>query len=277
MLEMPADWRFGNPGALSFDAMNGFHTLVLKVTGQGSSWDILEVFKTRFTGSSSRSTNASWAGTDLFEAMNIARLNAPTFIDAFWAGLEDVATKYPSHGIPNLRTVNAILVTHSEPYEITPPRLILRQTFGSPTVNVPETTVDEKARALIEGSLERADRLLQAQHPRQAVQEILWLLETVATAFDGRESGSGTVEGKYFNVIVRELIKHGPNTMLGEVVKWISKLHGYLSSPSGGGVRHGTDLAAAVNIDQHEARLYCNLTKSYIDYLLAELSRMPKA
>jgi hypothetical protein len=102
-------------------------------------------------------------------------------------------------------------------------------------------------------------------------------LETVSTAFDGRETVVGTIEGKYFNSIVRELIRHGSGGMLAEVTRWISKLHGYLSSPSGGGVRHGTHLNATVHIELHEARLYCNLTKSYIDYLLSELARLPRS
>lgn len=142
-------------------------------------------------------------------------------------------------------------------------------------VNVPLASVDEKARALIEASLARASDLLNQQHPRQAVQEILWLLETISTAFDGRETPVGTIEGKYFNSIIREFIKQGSGSTRAQVAKWISSLHGYLSSPSGGGVRHGTDLNAVVNISIHEAMLYCNLTKSYIDYLLAELAGMP--
>lgn len=37
----------------------------------------------------------------------------------------------------------------------------------------------------IHASLDQADRLLLEQRPCQAVQEILWLLETVSTAFHG--------------------------------------------------------------------------------------------
>lgn len=39
-----------------------------------------------------------------------------------------------------------------------------------------------------------------------------------------------------------------------------------------GPVRHGTQLAADVSPTLKEAHLYCNLTRSYINYLLAELA-----
>lgn len=47
-------------------------------------------------------------------------------------------------------------------------------------------------------------------------------------------------------------------------------MHGFLSSPTGGGVRHGTQMAVDVSPTLKEAHLYCNLTRSYINYLLAE-------
>jgi hypothetical protein len=52
-------------------------------------------------------------------------------------------------------------------------------------------------------------------------------------------------------------------------------LHGFLSSPSGGGVRHGAHLSGKTELKLHEATLYCNLTRSYIGYLLAELAEHP--
>ena len=54
-------------------------------------------------------------------------------------------------------------------------------------------------------------------------------------------------------------------------------MHGYLSSPTGGGVRHGTDLGRGVYLDIPEARLFCNLTRSYISFLLAEYENLLRA
>ena len=37
-----------------------------------------------------------------------------------------------------------------------------------------------------------------------AVAETLWLLETVSTAFRGTVTRTGTIEGKYFNQIIKD-------------------------------------------------------------------------
>jgi hypothetical protein len=53
-------------------------------------------------------------------------------------------------------------------------------------------------------------------------------------------------------------------------------LHGYLSSPTGGRIRHGADLSGDVEIGRNEARLFCNLIRSYIDFLILEHNRLTK-
>ena len=51
-------------------------------------------------------------------------------------------------------------------------------------------------------------------------------------------------------------------------------LHGYLSSPTGGGVRHGVDLNEVRELGISEARLYCNLIRSYLTFLMDEHDRL---
>jgi hypothetical protein len=51
-------------------------------------------------------------------------------------------------------------------------------------------------------------------------------------------------------------------------------MHGYLSAPAGGGVRHGRDLKTGINMSSNEATLYCNLITSYIKFLLAEYDKL---
>ncbi len=106
------------------------------------------------------------------------------------------------------------------------------------------------------------------------MQEILWLLETVSTAFQGMNTTEGTVQGKYFNKIAEDLRRHHKGKILDQVLAWVTALHGYLSSPTGGAVRHGTNLKAAILIQPNEARLFCNLIRSYITYLMAEHARL---
>jgi hypothetical protein len=134
----------------------------------------------------------------------------------------------------------------------------------------------EKAKETLQISLNRSEELLDNGYSREAVQESLWLLETVATAFKDKEIGSGKVEGKYFNEIVKALRQRLPGTTLERVSVWITALHGYLSSPTGGGIRHGLDLTDGVPIAEPEARLFCNLIRSYISYLLTIYEKMER-
>jgi hypothetical protein len=99
----------------------------------------------------------------------------------------------------------------------------------------------------------------------------------VSTAFQGLNSGEGTIQGKYFNKIVADLQKHNRGTTLDQILAWIITLHGYLSSPTGGGIRHGTDLKAGIATQPDEARLFCNLIRSYITFLLTEHERLSKS
>lgn len=126
-------------------------------------------------------------------------------------------------------------------------------------------------------SFEQSEKLLAEGHPRQAVQEILWLMESVVTAFKGPSTGDATIEGKYFNKIVPELRAHKKGQTIDQVLNWLTTLHGYLSSPTGGGVRHGADLKSGISIDADEGRLYCNLIRSYVTFLMAEHERMSRS
>jgi hypothetical protein len=272
-LTMPTAWRYGSPGSMPAAAVNAFNSLVHTIAGQSeSSWSIFELFKAKFSGGYSRSSSESWAISDLDTGMMAAADNAPVFISAFWDGCAQVQTEHPEVGLPDADVVNQILYEHKVPYEVRPPALVARHPQTAIAVQAPEKSLGERAYALIHASLDQADRLLLEQRPRQAVQEILWLLETVSTAFHSQECGTGTIEGKYFNEIVRALRNNNRGSALAEALGWMTKMHGFLSSPGGGGVRHGTQLAAGVSPTLKEAHLYCNLTRSYINYLLAELA-----
>ncbi len=273
MLKMPAAWRFNSPGELPLTAVGAFNDLVHAVAAQGGSWRIIELFKARFSGGSSWSSSESWAVSDLHSSMHAAAGNAATFIAAFWNGCEDVAELDPDIGLPDSGVINQILLHHGSPFELRPPELILRNHAAGVVLAPPVPSMSEQARTRIEGSFHEADRLLTEGRPRQAVQEILWLLETVSTAFQGQESSSGVIEGKYFNKIISELRKEHKEKPFAEALGWIVKLHGFLSSPTGGGIRHGTKLNDGIDVTMDDAVLYCNLTKSYVHYLLAILDR----
>jgi hypothetical protein len=251
--------------------------LVRKVATQGDRQSALEHFKgffCRATGVTHVwSSNESWAETDVEHHAREAAHNAPLFIEAFYDACRAFAGSDPDVFAPDANMINGLLAKHKVGYEIKPPRLEMRETAASaPLIAVEERprTLAERAIEILQDSLSRSEELLSQGRGREAVQESLWLLETTATAFKGADNGYKTVEGKYFNQIARELRMARPGSTFARVLEWVAGLHGYLSSPTGGGVRHGLDLDAGVEIGPNEARLFCNLIRSYLSYLLVE-------
>lgn len=276
-LRFPGAWRFTPLGDGAFvnsvmppQAVGEFSTLIDRMPAPRGRWGMLEHFKHHF-GASSWSSSESWAQSDLMRVMDSAADNAPLFIEHFYDACEALREAADGWFVPDASHINAILTTYNVGYVIQSPDLLSRELNG-PTiaVQVSVPSVAERAKSVIEGSLSRSDQLLVEGRSREAVQEVIWLLETVATAFKGVDTQSGKVEGKYFNQIVRDLRSKRSGTTLERVLDWITAMHGYLSSPTGGGVRHGTDLDRGVDLDASEARLFCNLTRSYISFLLAE-------
>ena len=87
-------------------------------------------------------------------------------------------------------------------------------------------TPASSSRRVDQQSLDESDRLLSEGKNRLAVQEILWLLETISAAFQGSQHDDGTVTGKYFNKIVCDLSRLNKGRVLGEVTGRVEKLHG---------------------------------------------------
>jgi hypothetical protein len=286
-LKFPGAWRFTPPLNGEFinrsvpDALvSDVISLVMKVATQGDRQEALEHFKGYFCeaagGSHTWSSSASWAETDLWTYARQAAQNAPLFIEAFFDASSTFGKGDPDVFAPDVDMVNALLAKHRIGYEVRPPRLEARNDAGLPLVAVEQRppTLAERAVNILQASLSRSEELLTQGHGREAVQESLWLLETVATAFRGLDTGTETVEGKYFNQIVRELRQSNRGSSLDRVLEWMTALHGYLSSPTGGAVRHGLDLDQGVEIGSNEARLFCNLVRSYLSFLLVEHQRL---
>jgi hypothetical protein len=275
MLKFDGSWRFHSPGKIAEGVVWQFNALIGKIAAQGRDRQrTLEHFKSAFANAagstSSWSSNASWAETDLLNYMQHAADNAPLFIEAFYEGCTSLSTANPDIVVPDVAMINRVLAEHDAGYEIQPPDLIARN--PSIAIAVPErtATLDQQAQDIIQQSLRQSDQYLALGQYRQAVQEILWLLETVSTIFQGVTVGEGTVQGKYFNKIADDLRRRQRGSAFEQTLGWATALHGYLSSPTGGGVRHGANLKAGLVMQENDARLYCNLIRSYITYLLAE-------
>lgn len=135
--------------------------------------------------------------------MEDAAGNAPLFLEAYYDACEAIRRWPGKLSAPDVGIINEICGTHGIGYEIKPPALLLRDA-NARVISVPErpSTLDEKASEILTESLRHSEELLQAGRGREAVQEALWLLETVATAFRGMETGSGKIGGRYFNQVL---------------------------------------------------------------------------
>lgn len=280
MLKFSGAWRFDTPGPIADGVSPDFSRLIGKVAAQGSRQAILEHFKDFFAGAAgstcSWSSSASWAESDLDSYMSDAAANAPLFIEAFYDACEALRRSHPDYAVPDVSLINRVLASRDAGYQIQPPDLVSQNPQEAIEVPQEPPSLDQQAQEIIQQSLKQSEQLLSEGRDRQAVQEILWLLETVSTAFQGLDVGSGTVQGKYFNKIADDLRKHHKGKILDQVLVWVTTLHGYLSSPTGGGILHGTDLKTGIVIQPNEARLFCNLIRSYISYLMAEHARLSK-
>lgn len=286
-LKFPSTWRFeapkGNDGKanqIPAEAVREFLGLIRKTASQGDLQDFLEHFKGFFCAANGKthwvSSNAGWAESDLESEMFAATVNPPLFLEAFYDACNAIRQRPGDLFAPDAEMINRICREHGIAYEILGTDLIFREAMVAAVVTVEEIppTLAQRAHEILQTSLRRAEELLSAGRGREAIQETIWLLETVATAFRGVETSTGTIEGKYFNDIVKDLRRLHRASMLDLVLRWATEVHGYLSSPTGGGVRHGLDLNAGIELSLNEARLFCNLIRSYLGFLLAEHERI---
>lgn len=267
LLKFDKSWRFKSPGPIPQGVVRDFYDLIEKIAAQGDVWQVVEQCKNGFSGTG-RSSSPDWAWSDLSRLIDSSAENAPLFIEAFWNCC--VNLEQSGLDVPDLQIINAIMAEHDAGYEIQLPNLIATRSYTPITVPRLAPSLDEQARALIDECLAESERLLDAGQGRRAVQEILFLLESITTAFRGIGEDTVTIQGKYFGPIINEMKKRERGKAQENILTWMTTLHGYLSSPTGGGVRHGTDLKQGIAIQPHEARLYCNLARSYLTFLLEE-------
>ncbi len=280
MLRFDKNWRFESPGPIAPAVAGKFQDLIYRICSQGRQKTVLEYFKANFGMATGvphyPSSDVGWAHTDLLNIMNSVEKNAPLFIEAFYNACEGLREDYPELAIPTITQINRILSESDAGFQVDPPNLIA--TTAHTLVVVPDQapSLDAQAKGMIEKSLQDAERELRVGHGRQAVQELLWLLETITTAFRNPEILEGSVQDRYFNEIIRRLRREHRHH--DQIFRWMLSLHGYLSSPTGGGIRHGVDVKEGLPITLNDARLFCNLIRSYVTFLIFEhddFSRQP--
>ena len=279
MLEFEGKWRYDSPGSVETEVFWAFRELIDRICGQGSRKGVLEHFKFHFASAAgvphSTSSDEGWASTDLYNVMTEASENAPLFIEAFYNACEELDRRHPEMEMPGVGRINRILTDAGSGFQIDPPKLVATRVHVPIAVPGEVPSLDTQAKAAIEEALKASERALSEGNGRQAVQEVLWLLETFSTAFRSEKILDGSIHGRYFNKIIDELGQRGEGHQK-QILQWMMNLHGYLSSPTGGGVRHGVDLNEGLELGITEARLYCNLIRSYLTFLIAEHERLQR-
>src|ERR1035438_9581689 len=110
MLKFNNAWRFHSPASVDYRVVIEFSELIGKIAAQGDRQEVLEHFKHYFAGAagttSSWSSSASWADTDLQRHMGDAAKNAPLFIAAFYDACEALHAKNPEFYTPDAAMIN---------------------------------------------------------------------------------------------------------------------------------------------------------------------------
>jgi hypothetical protein len=279
--KIPTSWRFAPPKglrAIREKVMWQFFELVEKVASQGDRWDVLEMFKGVFAGAIGavhvRSSSEGWALTDLRTYMKEASKNPPLFLQALLMGFETAEIKLKLQ-VPNSVFLNQLCRRNRIPLQIVNDEITLT-TKQAITIRVAEapSSLREEAAQLLSESISRSEQLMGENRGREAVQEILWVLESLVTGFRGITYQGAQVKGKYFNQIVQDLKKTNAGIALQRALEWCEQLHGYLSSPTGGAIRHGVDINKGIPMSNEEARFFCNLIRSYVSFLQTEHERL---
>jgi len=273
MLRLEGSWRYDSPAAMDSKAVQAFRELIDTACGQAPRKPFLEHFKSHFASAAKQqyysSSSTDWALTDLIELMDLAAKNAPLFIEAFYAACKDWESTHPDMDMPEVERINRLLINHDVSFQIDPPNLVATREPVAIAVPAAAPSLDAQARDRITQSLDASENLLREGKARPAVQEALWSLETVSTVFKGETVAGDSITGHYFSKIIKELHRSGTGHRK-RILTWMTDLYGYLSSPSGGGIRHGVDLREGRDIEINEARLYCNLIRSYLTFLMDE-------
>jgi len=284
-LQFDGAWRFtppqladGTPATITNDARWAFLELARRAAGQSADrQSILEIFKRPFARAASRSyspsSTESWAEDDLSSLMSEAAANAPIFLAAMFEACETLRAR--GFVAPDVALLNRACAENNLPYRIEGNRLLI-DGGSAPIVEVQPAapSLAARAREILERSLARADELIAEGRLVDAVREVQWLIESVSTAFAASEIEGRVIEGGYFNEIAGRLRRAAPGTPLAFALRGAETLQSWLSDPAGGGLRHGLAFERTAPMTQTEARLYLNLTLSYLDLMLREHERI---
>lgn len=277
-ITFPKEWGFEPPRnteewyleEVSVEAAREIEGIIHQIANSPeSAKGTLEKFGRAFSasvgGNYLNSSDVGWAGTDLNTYLMDARSNPPKFLRTFVDALNSVRDERTDQDIPELPHLNTILETHRLGYIIQPDgRLTLRADYiGEVDTEVPALV---KARAELESSWEKANGLLVRGKPREALEAIWWVVESMTADFSGTSVAGVPVRGTYFNDVMKDIKKAYPGTVRHRALSLLEQIQHWLSDPKQLGIRHGAS-STAQKVELPEARLIVGLVREYAKYL----------
>ena len=127
--------------------------------------------------------------------MQGAAANPPLFLEALYDSFEVLSEEVD---VPDIEIINAICAEHDVPFVLEPPNLVRRASqIAVLAPEAPPSLADEAADIFRE-SVSRAEQLLSEGRSREAIQEMLWILESIATVFCRRQIIDRKHKGQVF-------------------------------------------------------------------------------
>jgi len=146
-----------------YQLINEFSTLIGKIGTQRPVQETLEHFKSYFAAAagatSSWSSSASWAQSDLDSYMRQASSNVPLFIEAFFDGCESL--RRSGVAVPDLRLLNRLIAESEVQYRIEPPKLVAVGPGVAPVaVQHAAPSLDQQALEALQNAISTSEQLL---------------------------------------------------------------------------------------------------------------------
>ncbi len=171
-------------------------------------------------------------------------------------------------------TMNRVLSEQNTGFVIQPPNLISQDAQELINVSEEPLSLDQQAQEIIQQALAQSEKLCLKDMIGQPSRKFYGFSKLSPLPFRGSILTWGPFRG---NTSIRSPMIYEGSI---EEVRWRRFLTGsrlytvICPRPTGGGIRHGTDLKAGIATQPNEARLFCNLIRSYIGYLIAEHKRL---
>ncbi len=273
-LDMTADLRFpmGASTPLERNVVDEFLSLARRITTKGDKQYIIEKFKENFSKVSShpysRSSNLSWAESDLEQRASEAAFDAPAFISAFCDTCEHLQ-RYEIH-TPSHANINSILERHNVPFRISDNTLFEESNYLTPpALTLSPTSIVERALSDAKALLGNTNASNAVDRAHTALHGYLLLL----CGQTGLQLPEDTTSSKAFKLLREHhpaLTPDGPRA--SEVTRVLQSFSASIDAFST--IRNKASLAHANELlDEPEATFIINSIYSVFRYIQDRLKR----